>query len=112
MILKFFMILAPGIAIALMFIMSKRGDSLKKIVTSFLILWYIVTLALLGMVMLSLKLLFILHMTAVLMAYLALLYYILRHRLLLMPLLAPTITMLYYLILVWGGNQHLPNFFS
>jgi len=106
------MIVAPGIAVGLIYIMYKREDSLKKVLASFFILWYIVTLALLGMVMLSLKLLFILLMTAIVTAYIVLLYYILRSRLLWVPLLAPAITILYYLVLVWTGNQHLPNLFA
>jgi CHASE2 domain-containing sensor protein len=107
--LKAFMIIAPSIAIGLIFIMYKREDSLKRVIFSFSILWYVVTLALLGMIMLSLKFLFMLHMAAIVIAYLSLLYYIIRNRFLLLPLFGPLVTMSYYLILVWVGNETLPS---
>lgn len=103
------MIVGPGIAIGLIFLMYKRDYDLKRVIFAFSILWYVVTLALLGMIMLSLKFLFALHMAGVLIAYLTLLYYILRRKLLFFPLLAPLITMMYYLTLVWFGNEHFPN---
>lgn len=103
------MIIAPGIAIGLIFMMYKKEHSLKRVFVSFSILWYIVTFGLLGMIMLSLKFLFMLHMGAVIIAYVTLVYYILRGKFLLFPLLAPLITMMYYLVLVWFGNEHLPS---
>lgn len=103
------MIIGPGIAIGLIFMMYKQNHSVKRMVVAFGILWYVVTLALLGMIMLSLKFLFMLHMVATLIAYVTLLYYILRGKILLFPLFAPLVTMLYYLSLVWFGNEHLPS---
>jgi len=99
------MIIGPGIAIALMFVTYKVERNLKKVISAFMMLWYIITLALIGMVMLSLKFLFVLHLIALALAYVSLVYYILRTRLLTLPLLAPLITLGYYLILVWLGNE-------
>jgi CHASE2 domain-containing sensor protein len=107
--MKFFMLIAPAIAIGMIFVMYKKEDNLKRVFVSFVILWYVVTLGLLGMVMLSLKFLFILHVTALFIAYASMVYYILKGKLLWLPMMAPLVTMCYYLVLVWLGNEHLPS---
>lgn len=101
------MLIAPAIAIGMIFVMFKKESSLTRVFISLILLWYVVTLGLLGTVMLSLKFLFILHIAALGIAYITLLYYILKGRFLWLPMLSPLVTMSYYLTLVWFGNEHL-----
>ena len=107
--MKFLMIVAPAFAIVLIYMMYKREDDVKKVIISFLLLWAVITLGLLGMVMLSMKILFFTHLFAVVLAYAATIFYILKDRFIWLGLLAPVATMLLYLILVWVGNEHLPT---
>lgn len=107
--MKFFMIIAPGIAIALIYMMYKREDDVKKVIISFLLLWAVITLGLLGMVMLSMKVLFLMHLLAIVVAYAATIFYILKDKFIWSGLLAPVVTMFLYLVLVWVGNEHLPT---
>jgi hypothetical protein len=103
------MIIAPIIAIVLIYLRYKKEDDIKKMIISFLLLWALITLGLMGMVMLSMKMLFALHLVAILIAYGAIIFYILRNRFIWIGLLSPVATMVLYLILVWIGNEHLPS---
>jgi len=107
--MKFLMVILPAIAIALIYMAYKRDSDIKKLIISFVLLWAVITLALLGMVMLSLKILFFTHMLAIFIAYGGLVYYILRNKFIWLALVAPLGTITLYLILVWIGNEHLPS---
>ena len=67
------------------------------------------TLALVGNVMRSLSPLFLTHIVAIVIAYGATIYYVLKGKFIWLGLLAPVLTMLIYLIFVWIGNEHLPT---
>lgn len=107
--MKIFMVLAPAISIAMTYMMYRREDDLIKVIISFLLLWAIITLGLLGTVMLSIKPLYLTHWFAITIAYGGMVYYILKGKLLWSVLVMPMITMLIYLVLAWLGNEHLPS---
>ena len=107
--MKFLLVLAPLIVAALSYVMYKEEGNVKKLIITFLLLWAVITLALVGNVMRSLSVLFILHIIAIIMAYGATVYYVLKGKFIWFALLSPIITMLIYLIFVWIGNEHLPT---
>ena len=107
--MKFLMILLPLIIISFSYVMFKKDGDIKKLVISFLLLWAIITLALVGNVMRAISPLFISHILAIAVAYGATIYYVLKGRLIWLALVAPVVTMFIYLIFVWIGNEHLPS---
>ena len=107
--MKFLLILAPLVVAALSYVMYKEDGNIKKLIITFLLLWAVITLAIVGNVMRSLSVLFILHIIAILMAYGATIYYVLKSKFIWLALVAPVATMLIYLIFVWIGNEHLPT---
>lgn len=106
--MKYLLVLAPLIIIALNYVMYKEDGNIKKLIISFLLLWAVVTLAIIGNVMRSLLPLFLTHIVAIAFAYGGTIYYVLRGKFIWLALLAPVLTMLIYLILAWIGNEHLP----
>ena len=106
--MRFMFIGAILLVLGLIYIMYNRENSTKKVIVSFLILWGIITLAILGNIMRSITPLFLTHLLAIILAYGGLLYYVLRGKFLWLLLFAPIGTMLLYLLLVWVGNEHLP----
>jgi len=107
--MKYLLILAPFIVIALTYVMYKEDGNLKKLIISFLLLWAIIVLAMVGNIMRAITPFFLTHLLAIIIAYGATLYYVLRGRLIWLALIAPLVTMLVYLIFVWIGNEHLPS---
>jgi len=107
--MKYLLILAPFIVIALTYVMYKEDGNLKKLIISFLFLWAIIILAMVGNIMRAITPFFLTHLLAIVIAYGATLYYVLRGRLIWLALVAPLVTMLVYLIFVWIGNEHLPS---
>jgi hypothetical protein len=107
--MKFLLILAPLIVAALSYVMYKEDGNIKKLIITFLLLWAVITLAVVGNVMRSLTPLFLTHIVAIVMAYAATIYYVLKSKFIWIGLLAPVLTMLIYLIFVWIGNEHLPT---
>ena len=107
--MKFLLVLAPLIVAALAYVMYKEDSNVKKLIISFLLLWAVVTLAIVGNIMRSVSPLFFTHIVAIIIAYGANIYYVLKGRFIWLALVAPVLTMLLYLILVWLGNEHLPG---
>jgi len=107
--MKFLLILAPLIVAALSYVMYKEDGNIKKLIITFLLLWAVITLAIVGNVMRSLSILFILHLIAIVMAYGATIYYVLKNKFIWIGFAAPVVTMIIYLIFVWIGNEHLPQ---
>ena len=107
--MKYLLILAPFIVIALTYVMYKEDGNLKKLIISFLLLWAIIVLAMVGNIMRAITPFFLTHLVAIVIAYGATLYYVLRGRLIWLALIAPLVTMLLYLVGVWIGNEHLPT---
>lgn len=107
--MKFLLVLAPLIVVALSYVMYKEDGNIKKLIITFLLLWAVITLAIVGNVMRSLTPLFLTHILAIVIAYLAVIYYVLKGKFIWLALASPIITMLIYLIFVWIGNEHLPN---
>jgi hypothetical protein len=107
--MKFLLILAPLIVAALSYVMYKEDGNIKKLIITFLLLWAVITLAVVGNVMRSLTPLFLTHIVAIVIAYGATIYYVLKGRFIWVALAAPVITMVIYLIFVWIGNEYLPT---
>lgn len=107
--MKFLLVLAPLIVAALSYVMYKEDGNIKKLIITFLLLWAVITLAIIGNVMRSLTPLFLIHIVATVIAYGATIYYVLKNKFIWLALLAPIITMVIYLIFVWIGNEHLPT---
>ena len=107
--MKFLMVLAPLIVIGFIYLMYKKDADVKKAIISFLLLFTVIALAIVGNVMRAITPLFLTHLVAIIFAYGATVYYVLRGKLLGLFLVSPIVTMLIYLILVWIGNEHLPS---
>jgi 5'(3')-deoxyribonucleotidase len=107
--MKFLLVLAPLIVAALSYVMYKEDGNIKKLIITFLLLWAVITLAIVGNVMRSLMPLFLTHIVAIAIAYAATVYYTLKAKFIWLALAFPVITMSIYLILVWIGNEHLPT---
>ncbi|CAA6821365.1 MAG: Unknown protein [uncultured Sulfurovum sp.] len=107
--MKFLLILAPLIVVALSYVMYKEDGNIKKLIITFLLLWAVITLAIVGNVMRSLTVLFLTHILAIVIAYGATIYYVLKEKFIWLALLSPILTMILYLIFVWIGNEHLPT---
>ena len=107
--MKYLLVLAPLIVAALAYVMYKEDSNLKKLIISFLLLWAVITLALLGNIMRSLTPLFLTHIVAIVIAYAGTIYYVLKGKFIWLALMAPVITMIVYLLFVWIGNEHLPS---
>ena len=108
--MKFLIVLLPLFAIALIYIMFKRDGDIKKATISSVLLLGIISLAIMGNIMRSITPMFLTHIVAVVAGYGAIIYYILREKFIWLALVAPLATMLFYLFLVWVGNEHLPSF--
>ncbi|CAA6826041.1 MAG: Unknown protein [uncultured Sulfurovum sp.] len=106
--MKFLLVLAPLIVAALSYVMYKEDGNLKKLIITFVLLWAVVTLAIVGNVMRALAPLYVTHMLAIVTAYGGIIYYVLKSRLLWVALVSPGVTMIIYLIFAWIGNEHLP----
>ena len=107
--MKFLLVLAPFIVAAMSYVMYKEDGNIKKLIITFLLLWAVLTLAIVGNIMRSLTPLFLTHIIAIILAYGAIIYYVLKGRFIWLALASPVITMLIYLIFVWIGNEHLPT---
>ena len=107
--MKVLMILAPLIAVSFIYLMYKKDADVKKVVLSFLLLFTVIALAIIGNIMRAITPLFLTHLVAVIFAYGATIYYVLRGKFIWLALAAPVVTMIIYLILVWVGNEHLPS---
>ena len=109
--MKLLMVMAPLLGIALSYLMYKRDKDISKFLIALLILGVVVSFGVVGNIMRSTAVLFLMHLVAVLSAYIATLYYIFRGRFVWYILMLPIITMSIYLLSVWIGNEHLPSVF-
>ena len=107
--MKFLLVLAPFIVAAMSYVMYKEDGNIKKLIITFLLLWAVITLAIVGNIMRSIIPLFLTHIVAIIIAYVATIYYVLKGKFIWLALASPIITMLIYLIFVWIGNEHLPS---
>ena len=108
--MKFLVVLLPLIVIALIYMIFRRDGDIKKLLVSLALLLGVVSLSIMGNIMRSIIPMFLTHIVAVAIAYLAIIYYVLRGKFIWLALVAPLATMLFYLFLVWIGNEHLPSF--
>jgi len=109
--MKFLMLMAPLLGIGLSYLMYRRDKDIGKFLIALLILGVVVSLGVVGNIMRSTAVLFLMHLVAVLSAYIATLYYIVRGRFVWYIVMLPILTMLIYLLSVWIGNEHLPSVF-
>ena len=109
--MKFLMLMAPLLGIGLSYLMYKRDGDGTKLFLSLLILGAVVSLGVVGNIMRSTAVLFLMHLVAVLSAYMATLYYMVRGRFVWYIVMLPIVTMMIYLLSVWIGNEHLPSVF-
>jgi len=107
--MKYLLVLAPFIVIALSYVMYREDGNVKKLILSFLLLWAVIILAVMGNIMRAVTPFFLTHLIAIVVAYGATIYYVLKDRLVWLALAAPIVTMLLYLVVVWIGNEHLPG---
>jgi len=107
--MKFLFVLAPLIVAGLSYVMFREDGNIKKLIITFLLLWAVITLAIVGNIMRSISLLFLTHIVAIVAAYGGIIYYVLKNRFIWLALFAPLMTMTLYLLLVWIGNEHLPT---
>jgi len=107
--MKYLLVLAPLIVIALTYVMYREDGNIKKLIISFLLLWAVITLAIMGNIMRSVTPFFLTHLVTIVIAYGATVYYVLKGRFIWLALGSPLVTMLLYLIVVWMGNEHLPK---
>ncbi len=107
--MKFLVVLLPLIVVAFIYIAFRRDGDVKKAVISLALFLAVVTLSIVGNVMRSITPLFLTHIVAVVVGYGATIYYALRGKFIWLALVAPLVTMLFYLLLVWIGNEHLPS---
>lgn len=110
--MKILFILAPLVVAALSYVMYKSDGNVKKLIFTFLLLWAVITLGIVGNVMRSLAPLFLTHLVALVVAYGGIIYYVLKGRLIWIALASPLMTLITYLILAWLGNEHLPSVFG
>ena len=107
--MKYLLVLAPLIVVALTYVMYREDGNVKKLILSFLLLWAVITLAIVGNIMRAVTPFFLTHLVAIVIAYGATIYYVLKGRLIWLALAAPMVTLLLYLVAVWIGNEHLPT---
>ena len=107
--MKYLLVLLPLIVIAFSYVMFRKDGDIKKAIISFVLLWAVITLAIVGNIMRSISPLFLMHIVAIIAAYGATIYYVLKGKFVWLALVAPVVTMLIYLLFVWVGNEHLPS---
>ncbi len=105
--MKVIIILAIFFSMGLIFLMYKRENNIKKMLFSSVLLVGLISLGIVGNVMRSLMPLFLVHIVALVISYVALIIYILRDRLYWYLGLLPVGTLTIYILLAWVGNEHL-----
>ncbi|MBU1668105.1 hypothetical protein KKC13_06765 [bacterium] len=108
--MKVLVVLALFAAIGLIFLFYKREKNIQKLLFSLTLLSVIIAYAVVGNVMRSIMPLFLAHIMALILAYGGLIYYILRARTQWILWLLPALTLLFYVLLAWVGNEHIIRF--
>ena len=105
--MKVIIILALFLAMGLIFLSYKREKNTPKLLFSLAILLSIISFTVLGNMMRSLMPLFLAHIMALILSYGGLIYYIFRARAQWLLWLLPLLTLLFYVVLAWVGNEHI-----
>jgi len=105
--MKTLIVVAILLAIGLIVMMYKREQDSQKMILSFVVLLAIVGLAVVGNVMRSVMPLFLAHLIALIIAYVGLLYYVVKDRTQWILWLLPLSTVILYVVVAWVGNRHL-----
>jgi len=105
--MKAIIILAPLLAIALIYLMYKKENDMQKMLFSFVVLASIIALGIIGNIMRAIMPMYLTHFVAVALSYGGLIYYIFREKKPWLFWSLPLLTLLLYLLLVWVGNEHL-----
>jgi len=105
--MKVLVVVALFAAIGLIYFSYKREQNIQKLLFSLAVLGAIISLAIVGNMMRSLMPLFLAHIMALIVAYGGLIYYILRTRTQWILWLLPALTLLFYVVLAWIGNEHI-----
>ncbi len=107
--MKFLTVFAIFLSIVLIYFDYKKDKDIKKTILSSFFLLEIITFGIVGNIMRSITPLFLTHFIALVIAYVGMIYYIVRGKIVWVAVIAPIATMLLYLLLVWVGNEHLPT---
>ena len=105
--MKALIVISVLVAIGLIVLMYKKEEDVQKMAFSFLLLFAIIGLAVLGNVMRSVMPLFLAHIISLILAYMGLLYYVLKGRTQWILWLFPVVTLLLYVGIAWVGNEHI-----
>ncbi len=105
--MKTIIVLAILLGIGLIILRYKGEQDPKKMVFSSILLIMLIALGIVGNMMRSVAPLFLTHMVAVVASYIGLLIYIFKDRIYWYLSLAPVVTLLFYLLLSWLGNEHI-----
>ena len=105
--MKTLIVVAILLAIGLIVMMYKREQDSQKMILSFVVLLAIVGLAVVGNVMRSVMPLFLAHLIALIIAYVGLLYYVVKDKTQWILWLLPLSTVILYVVVAWVGNRHL-----
>ena len=108
--MKLIIILAILIGIVAPILIYKKDRELKTLLISLLLLFGIVFLGIIGTVMRSLMPLYLLHIVALLFAYISYLIYLIKDRFYWYIYLLPFGTLLFYILLAFIGNRHVSGF--
>ena len=108
--MKVLIVLSILLAIGVIVLMYKREEDLKKMLFSFLILLFIIGLAVVGNVMRSVMPLYLAHIIALIIAYGGLIYYVFKDRTQWILWLLPLATLILYVVVAWVGNEHIIGF--
>ncbi|MCK5853700.1 MAG: hypothetical protein KAG56_00675 [Sulfurovaceae bacterium] len=105
--MKAILVLAILLAIGLIYLTYKKEANLQKMLLSFAFLTLIIFLGIIGNMMRSITPLFLTHLTALLLAYGGLIFYVLRNKFYWYLGILPVATLALYLLLSWLGNEHI-----
>ena len=105
--MKAILVLAILLAIGLIYLIYKKEANLQKMLLSFTFLALIISLGIVGNMMRSIMPLFLTHITALILAYGGLIFYVVRDKFYWYLALLPVATLSLYLLLSWLGNEHI-----
>ena len=105
--MRLFIIVAPLLAMGLIYFFYQREKDLSKLLLSSIVLISIVALGIVGNIMRSLLVLYITHDVTLLLSYGGLLYYIVRGKTQWLLWVLPALSLLLFLVVLWIGNEHI-----
>ena len=104
--MKALIVLVLLLTIGLIIVRYRRDGNGSKMLFSFAILGEIIVLSVMGNVMRSIMPLFIGHVMALIVAYGGLLLYIVRGKTQWVLWMLPLLSLMFYFLLAWIGNEH------